>query len=308
MQSKSVLVKKTGRHGRDSLSFAYHSTPAPLRWHDWPDVPTETKHVSKKICFVKPGESLISDPHRRTLALQVYRDILRNEPPTTYKQLVKLIFDGSASTTMHWPVSEGKVFFPNNGTPVAQSESSQGWNPLRLSQTAVADNDPMMVTFLATDTAKAIPLGLFFDTDWSTLTKTSRLTFAAFPSARYLSRVVCHSGAIIGLLYGGGRLAWTTPDIFYSGLDVVRARNRRHSVDHDMVDTNSHRDFHFVDHVQTGTCLYVRGGAAIQLRVEAETTLVMVVDGDVEPNFERLSDWMVRVKGENISFTIMYIL
>ena len=57
--------------------------------------------------------------------------------------------------------------------------------------------------------------------------------------------------------------------------------------------------FHRVDLVHAGMCLYVRSGAVIQLCVEANAMLVMCVDEEEDgPKFERLSEWLVRVKGQ----------
>ena len=295
----SAGLNKVGRNGGDTLSFAYHSTPKPPRWYEWPAVPTETKHVTKKSCFVSPGKSDISDPHLRTLALQVYRDMMPVlHRRVDYPELSELIFKRASTEILQWNHA-GKVVFPHSGTASSETDSSQCW--IRITDNEAADivDAPLIMNVLGTDAAKVWPTSLISETDWLSSTTPCRLIFAAFPTARYLSRVVCHSRVIIGVLCGQGRLAWTSPELFYSGVDVVKGKNRRHGVDVDFVDSKSHRDFHRVDLVRAGMCLYVRSGAVIQLCVEANTMLVMCVDEEEDgPKFERLSEWLVRVKGQ----------
>ena len=288
-----------GRKLGDTLSYAYHSTPPPLRWHEWPDIPSVTTHFPKKMCHVSPGQSTISDPHLRTLALQVYPNMLRSESASSYQDLVKLVDAGSSTAKLQWEYA-GNVQFPHNGALPAERFSGPSWKEMSTTEQTTTVKAPMMFYMMANDAAKLFPPTLLCGTDWQNMTQSTRLIFAAFPTSRYLSRVVCHSRAIIGVLCGEGRLAWTTPEIFYSGLDVVRGKNRRHGIDINFVDSQSHRDFHRVDHVDTGMCLYIRSGAVIQMWIEANTMLVMVVDDDVDvdPKFERLSSWLVRVKGQ----------
>ena len=281
------------RQQGDTLSLNYHSTPAPQSWNEWPDVPTETSHVPKKKRFLAPGQNDMSDPHIRTLVLQVYRDmLLAQKKATSYQELVKILFT-RPSVVLEWSF-EGKVLFPASVNETTLTGSgSRRWNLVNSTPEAI---NPLLITKISNDAAKLLS-SVFEQTNWSKLAANSRLQFAVFPSARYLSRVVCHSRAIIGVMCGQARLAWTTPELFYSGLDVVRGTNQRHRVDYDFVDNQTNRDFHRVDRMHAGACMYVRTGAAIQLFVQANTILVMLIDADVEPHFERLIDWLVRIKG-----------
>ena len=276
----------------DTLSFNFHSTPPPLSWNEWPDVPTLTKHIPKKRRFLAPGQNDMSDPHIRTLILQVYRDMLlaRNKP-TSYQDLVKILMT-APYVAFEWTF-EGKVLFPASLDGATLTGSSRQWNVVNSTPSAT---NPLLITTISNDAVKYLR-SVFQQTNWSNLASKSRLQFAVFPTGRYLNRVVCHSRAIIGVMCGQARLAWTTPDLFYSGLEVVRGRNRRHSVDYNFVDNLTNRDFHRVDRMQAGMCMYVRTGAAIQMLVQPNTIFVMLIDANVEPHFERLSDWLVNFKG-----------
>ena len=224
--------------------------------------------------------------------LQVYRDMLIAQKKTSsYQELVQILLRGP-SIALEWSF-EGKVLFPASVSGTTPTGSSRRWNLVSSTPGAI---NPLLITTMTNDAAKFLS-SVFQRTNWSKLAANSTLQFAVFPTSRYLSRVVCHSRAIIGVMCGQARLAWTTPDLFYSGLEVVRGRNRRHGVDYDFVDSLTNRDFHRVNQMHAGACMYVRSGAAIQLFVHANTILVMLIDADVGPHFERLSDWLVRFKG-----------
>ena len=145
-----------GRKLGDTLSYAYHSTPPPLRWHEWPDIPSVTTHFPKKMCHVSPGQSTISDPHLRTLALQVYPNMLRSESASSYQDLVKLVDAGSSTAKLQWEYA-GNVQFPHNGALPAERFSGPSWKEMSTTEQTTTVKAPMMFYMMANDAAKLFP-------------------------------------------------------------------------------------------------------------------------------------------------------
>ena len=142
---------------------------------------------------------------------------------------------------------------------------------------------------------------VFPSSTWDELNDERRLTLVSFPRARLLQRLVCHKRVIIAVLHGQARLAWTTPELFYSELPVVRPAKSRHGVDINFAESVVLRDFHIVDKVLAGYCLYVREGAAFQLSVKADSVLAIVTDAASTSPFQRLTEWLVLEKGTSLT-------
>ena len=272
----------------DSLSKKLHATPPPQHWTEWPNIPSKTQHK----CAVKDGVRVVSEAHQRTLALQVYPDLVLPVGQRRFVSFVEGVF--ATSEALVWS-SVGKVAFPpcydkdaNDDAPTWEMRSSSS----KLMPMLTSTPDSGALTFLN---------NAFPGTQWGTLTSERRLALVAFPRSRLLHRVVCHTRLIIAVLHGNARLVWTTPALFYSGLPVVRQRNCRHSVDINFAESTSLRDFNIVDNAQVGYCAYVRAGALIQLAVSNDTVLAMVVEAGSTSTFQRLSEWLRTEKGTSTS-------
>ena len=283
-----VFLTRTCPNG-DSLSKKWHSTSPPQIWTDWPDLPTITKHK----CQSKNGTVTTSESLHRTLALQVYPNLIVAKRPTRFDEFLDAAF--ISSETHVWTSSSKVALHVSGNEPT--SEGSVNW----VKRTSTSKLMPMLTPMLDTCALELLKQ-LFPTSTWDTLNHERRLTLVAFPTTRLLQRLVCHKRVIIAVLHGQARLAWTTPEIFYSQLPVVRPRKSRHGVDINFAESIVLRDFHIVDKVLAGFCLYVREGATFQMTVKAESVLAIVTEPASTSPFQRLTDWLVFEKGLSLTF------
>ena len=271
-----------------------HSTPAPEHWTQWPAIPTKTSHR------IQAGKT-VSAPHVRTLALQVYPALVNPFSVNSFGQVINNIC--APSSSWKWTLQDF-VDFPCSD-PRRRSDSK--WAAF-ASPSLHNISEPVLTNNINKDGIRYL-VSMSSGTDWSTLASTRQLTIALFPALKYLERVICVNRCIIAVLCGEARICWTTPELFYNGLSEACGRNRRHSADYNFVDTPHDRDFHRVNSVEAGSCLYVRAGTFIQIAVQAGTMLALIFDVDVEPTFESIQDWITRRNGEMyFQFFSYYIL